>query len=371
MYMNQISVSNRLCFAVLFLTLTISSGCGGGSSSSVDSDGDGISDTLEHTFHGTDPYSADSDGDGLSDGEELALGNNPLDAEDPFPYCTETDAAWCSSCWNNPQNKWCCTNRKSDGPDCGNDSSQCQYCAGCYENGKCANICVKPPKELGKPTNIRIENSSSNDVSIAFVTAASGDACQDLSKMISYQWVADNTKWCKNPKQEGGNANAGYCTGVVPAKGSVELTRTGEDALKCLSGSIMLGGKLSCPGPSGFTQGEFTLNPTHTDTETVDISLVNGVNYALTIKLPGDAWNVQGGGPNVNSVGPNEGINGNNNKYGVFPPGCTDCIRAVQGEIPCPGITPNPQCQQSRICNVDRGGATGGTVVFVIGDLLN
>ncbi len=358
-----------LSFIAIFLLLSVSTGCGGGSSSGLDSDGDGIPDIIETTVHKTDPFDADTDGDGISDSEELALGSNPLDAEDPFPYCTEADAAWCGPCWSKPENKWCCTHRKTGSPDCGYDSSQCQYCAGCYENGKCANICVKPPKEMGKPTNIRIENSTSKDVEIAFVTAASGSACKDIDRMISYQWVVNNTAWCKNPKQEGGDANAGYCTGIVPAKGSVELTRTGADALKCLSGSIMLGGKLSCPSPTGFTQGEFTLNPTHTDTETVDISLVNGVNYALSIQLPGDAWAVQDGGPRVQSIGPNEGINGNNNKYGIFPPGCTDCIRAVPGQIPCPGLTPDPKCQQSRICNVDRGGATGGTLVFVIGDL--
>jgi hypothetical protein len=34
-----------------------------------------------------------------------------------------------------------------------------------------------------------------------------------------------------------------------------------------------------------------------------------------------------------------------------------------------PKITPNPKCQPKRICNIYRGGWTGGTVEYVIGDL--
>ncbi len=227
------------------------------------------------------------------------------------------------------------------------------------------------PLDPGNPfpaTNIKITNSTAKDITIAFVTGAVGGACADVNKFISYQWVADNTTWCKNPTQIGG-VGAGHCTGTVPAKSSVEVTQVRKDAPKCLTGVIMVGGKLSCPSPTGFTQGEFTLNPTNTPTEAVDISLVNGVNYALTVNLPGDAWKVQDGGAKVTSIGPNEGLQGNNNKNGIFPPGCTDCIRLV-GEIPCKTITPEPlKCQQKRICNIYRDGVTGGTVEYVIGDL--
>jgi len=267
-----------------------------------------------------------------------------------------------------PANTWCCKHRGGKDPNCGVDASTCKYCEGCHQGDDCINICTKPPKGAGGPTNIKITNATDNDVTIAFVTGASGGACKDVDKMISYQWVAKNTNWCKNPQQEGG-PNAGYCTGTVPKRNFVEVTRTGEDALKCLTGSILLGGKLSCPEPTGFTQGEFTLNPTDTDTEAVDISLVNGVNYALTVNLPGKAWKVQDGGAAVTSIGPNSGFDGDNNKNGIFPPGCTDCVVAVEGQIPCPKITPNPKCQPKRICNIYRGGWTGGTVEYVISDL--
>ena len=293
-----------------------------------------------------------------------------LKAAASIPYCTEEDADWCGPCWTNPANTWCCKHKGGKNPGCGVDVSTCKYCEGCHQGNDCVNICAKPPKGAGGSTSIKITNATDKDVTIAFVTGAVGGACKNVDKMISYQWVAKNTNWCKNPQQEGG-PNGGHCTGTVPKRSFVEVTRTGENALKCLTGSILLGGKLSCPEPAGFTQGEFTLNPTDMDTEAVDISLVNGVNYALTVNLPGRAWKVQDGGVAVTSIGPNEGFDGDNNKNGIFPPGCTDCDRAIEGRIPCPKITPNPKCQPKgqRICNIYRGGWTGGTVEYVISDL--
>jgi hypothetical protein len=295
---------------------------------------------------------------------------------DNSPPCSGTDAAWCGPCWDNKDvnNKWCCTHSEGKKlPDCipEDHPERCQYCGGCNEGGKCSNFCTKPAHGAGGATNIRITNSTDRDIKIAFVTGAEGKegACTDSNKMISYQWIADNTTWCKDPTHLGGGVNAGHCTGTVPKKGFVEVTRTGsEDAQKCLTGSIHLGGYSSCPPPTGFTQGEFTLNPTDTETEAVDISLVNGVSYALTINLPDEAWRVQDRGPMVRSIGPNEGLDGNNNKNGIFPPGCTDCIRLV-GDLPCSGIPPILKCQDKRICNIYRAGATGGTVEFVISDL--
>lgn len=299
---------------------------------------------------------------------------------DNSPPCSGADAAWCGPCWNVPDNKWCCTARPNGktSPDCvpASHPENCQFCGGCNDGGKCSNFCTKPAHGAGGATNIRITNSTNNDIQIAFVTGAEGKqgACTDSNKMISYQWIADNTPWCKDPIHIGGGVNAGYCMGTVPRKGFVEVTRTKiGDAQKCLTGSIHLGGYSSCPPPTGFTQGEFTLNPTDTETEAVDISLVNGANYALTINLTidlpdDDGWRVQDGGPMVRFIGPNEGLNGNNNHNGIFPPGCTDCIRLV-GDLPCSGIPPILKCQGNRICNIYRAGITGGTVEFVISDL--
>jgi hypothetical protein len=57
---------------------------------------------------------------------------------------------------------------------------------------------------------------------------------------------------------------------------------------KCISGSFGAGGFAACGTaeyPHGWTQGEFTLNPTATTQEVVDISGVNGINYAVSIAL--------------------------------------------------------------------------------------
>ena len=48
----------------------------------IDSDGDGLSDRMERTTHGTDPFDEDTDGDGMNDGYEVTAGLNPLDSGD-------------------------------------------------------------------------------------------------------------------------------------------------------------------------------------------------------------------------------------------------------------------------------------------------
>lgn len=304
---------------------------------------------------------------------------------DSYDYCTENEAAYCGDCWVTKGNKWCCTYKDPKNPkktaDCVLESKteDCNYCLGCNDpgiNGKVYTFCKQPPKNYGGPTNITITNNTSRPVDIAFVTGAEGKdgACTDSSNMISYQWIADHTDWCQKPTHLGGGVNAGYCSATIKAKSSVSLIRSDADKNKCLTGAILLGGYLSCPLPTGVTEGEFTLNPTQTNVEAVDISLVNGANYALTVTLPGSAWKTQYTNEPQQKIGPNEGIYGNNKKPGIFPPGCTDCDNAVPGKIPCDKITPNPpdpycQIKGNKQCNIQRSGWTGGTVVFTIDDL--
>lgn len=291
-----------------------------------------------------------------------------------MPLCTDDDMAWCSSCWMTPGNDWCCK-KKSKGqinPGCGSSSvnSTCNYTL--CSNG-CDGACRKPDKNHYGATDIKITNQTDADVTFMFVTGAvtkpgEKGACTDPDKIISYQWIVKNTDWCTSP-QAGEVKNAGWCKGLVKKGASVELKRTGDDAKKCLTGAIHLWPeKASCPSPNGFTQGEFTLNPTDTDTEAVNISLVNGASYAMSINLPGNAWTIQ---PEVDKpaqvvkvIGPNEALSGDNNKIGIYPPGCTDCIQLV-GSLPCKNV-PNAKCQATRQCHVQRGGMTGGTVEFVI-----
>ncbi len=48
-----------------------------------DADGDGISDVDEINTYNTDPTNADSDGDGFTDGQEVDMGTNPNNGDDP------------------------------------------------------------------------------------------------------------------------------------------------------------------------------------------------------------------------------------------------------------------------------------------------
>ena len=298
-----------------------------------------------------------------------------------LPVCSGQDAALCSSCWANPANTWCCTKLQpgKSTPDCGSTDAQCKYTQ-C--NGSCDTTrCTKPGKNDGGETNIRITNKTSKDVTIAFITGAEGksgslSACTDAATMVSYVDIHKANPWCKNPKAIGKGKNAGYCTGTVKAHSSLDVVRpdkgkTGK-AIKCLTGAVMPGGHGGCPSkafPNGQNQFEFTLNPTDTDAEGTDISNVNGVAYALSISIPGEAWVVQdGGGAISGTVGPNGPKGGNIGKKGVFPVDCTDCIQNVGGSV-CSGYPSNPTCQGSRICNIQRSGVTGGTLEFIIEDL--
>ena len=78
----------------------------------IDSDGDGLSDRMERTTHGTDPFDEDTDGDGMNDGYEVTAGLNPLDSGDAGidDIITETetdsndDAGGTDETWPDPDN---------------------------------------------------------------------------------------------------------------------------------------------------------------------------------------------------------------------------------------------------------------------------
>lgn len=220
----------------------------------------------------------------------------------------------------------------------------------------------------GTVTTLIITNTGSAAVTIGFVTAATGGACPDVSQLLTAEELA-NEGWCTD--FQGGVDNAGKCLVTLDAAGGANdsVTVPNPDG-KCISGGFGAGGFAQCETaqfPTGWTQAEFTLNPKVTTEEAVDISAVNGVNYAVSILL-GSGW-FYGTQTFVTTVGPNKAINGNVGTTGVFPNGCTDCIQLV-GAPPCPNLTSNPTCQATRICNVRRENASGGTVEFQIGELL-
>ncbi|MCH8569696.1 MAG: OmpA family protein [Balneolales bacterium] len=49
-----------------------------------DTDGDGLNDYEELYVYGTDPLNPDTDGDGFTDGQEIEMGTDPLDPNDPM-----------------------------------------------------------------------------------------------------------------------------------------------------------------------------------------------------------------------------------------------------------------------------------------------
>lgn len=55
----------------------------------ADTDGDGLSDYDEIFKYKTDPLNPDTDGDGFSDGQEIDMGTDPLDPNDPVYINTE------------------------------------------------------------------------------------------------------------------------------------------------------------------------------------------------------------------------------------------------------------------------------------------
>ena len=225
-----------------------------------------------------------------------------------------------------------------------------------------------PSGNGGTVTTLIITNTGSSSITIGFVTAATGGACPDVGGLLTAQELA-NAGWCTD--YQAGVNNAGKCLVTLDAAGGANdsVTVPNPDG-KCISGGFGAGGFAECETaeyPNGWTQAEFTLNPKASTQEAVDISAVNGVNYAISIVL-GSGW-YYGNQIFVTNVGPNKAINNNVGVPGVYPNGCTDCIQLV-GDPPCPNLTSNPTCQSSRICNVYRDNAPGGTVEFQIGNLL-
>jgi hypothetical protein len=238
----------------------------------------------------------------------------------------------------------------------------------CYSDDACTTACTHDDTTV---TQLKITNVGSSEVTIGFKTAAVGGVCTSADELLTAEELS-NEGFCSG--YIAGVESAGQCTFTLDAAGGANdsVTVPNPDG-KCLSGGFGIGGYASCGTvhyPDGWTQGEFTFNPQISGAqETVDISGVNGINYALSIEV-GDGWTY---GPDVtaiSTVGPNKAAGSNVGNPGVFPDGCTDCIQLV-GSPPCPDLTTHPTCNSSRICNVYRTtGGPGGTIEFKVGDLL-
>jgi hypothetical protein len=196
------------------------------------------------------------------------------------------------------------------------------------------------------------------------VLAALGGACNSSNPPITADQL-EAAGFCyhviESPTQQ---PYAGKCQLVLGPRQSKALPNIPNT---CISGNITFGSYPACPNssfPKGFTTAEFTLNPS-VGAEDVDVSLVNGYNYTVTITMTG------GGSWFVSNTNPPKGITQivpkptqNTGNPGVYPEDCTDCIQLVGSPV-CPGFSTNPTCQAARICDGQRPVSNNGGTVTV------
>jgi len=215
-------------------------------------------------------------------------------------------------------------------------------------------------------TGLVIQNNTSQSTDVFVVLAALGGACNTNKPPITADQLKD-AGFCDQVVESGTPPYAGKCQFTLGANQSKPFPNIPNT---CISGNITFGAYPSCPTasfPNGFTTAEFTLNPS-AGAEDVDVSLVNGYNYNVTMTMEG------GGGWAVSSTNPPQAITqispkplGKNiGNPGVYPEDCTDCIQLV-GQPVCPGFPTNPTCQPARICDAQRAfSSNGGTVTVAL-----
>lgn len=213
-------------------------------------------------------------------------------------------------------------------------------------------------------TSLVITNNTKKVMQVFVVLAALGGACSANNPPIT----ADQLKaagFCdqviENPSQK---PYAGKCQFPLAAGESKTFPNIPQT---CISGNITFGGYPACPDKTfsnGYTTAEFTLNPS-AGVEDVDVSLVNGFNFTVTITMQGGGgWVVSNTQKAITQIVPNSGSNIGN--PGVYPKDCTDCIQLVGSPV-CPGFPTKPTCQPSRICDAQRAfSQNGGKVIITL-----
>ncbi len=210
-------------------------------------------------------------------------------------------------------------------------------------------------------TALVIENSTSEAIEAAVVLAALGGACGAGNPPVTANQL-ETLGFCSNVINSANPPYAGKCKLTIESGAFVTFP---DIPNTCISGNVTFGDYPGCPNtayPTGFTTAEFTLNTDGGD-EVIDISLVNGHNYKVSVSThSGGAWTYGQNPATVISQIISKPLGENIGNPGVYPEGCTDCIQLIGG-IVCPNFSLNPDCQSSRICNVSRSVANrGGTV---------
>jgi len=216
-----------------------------------------------------------------------------------------------------------------------------------------------------KRTSLVITNNTKKGTQVFVVLAALGGACNASNPPIT----ADQLKaagFCgqviENPLQK---PYAGKCQFELAAGASKTFPNIPQT---CISGNITFGGYPTCPDatfPNGYTTAEFTLNPS-AGAEDVDVSLVNGFNFKVTMTMQdGGGWVVSNTSKAITQIVPKP-LGQNTGNPGVYPKDCTDCIQLVGSPV-CPGFPTNPTCQPSRICDAQRDvSQNGGKVIITL-----
>ena len=226
-------------------------------------------------------------------------------------------------------------------------------------------LVVAPLAASQTRTSLVITNNTKKVMQVFVVLAALGGACDASNPPITVDQLKA-AGFCgqviENPVYK---PYAGKCQFELAAGASKTFPNIPQT---CISGNITFGGYPACPDatfPKGYTTAEFTLNPS-VGAEDVDVSLVNGYNFKVTMTMQGGGgWVVSNTGTAITQIVPKP-LGQNTGNPGVYPKDCTDCIRLVGNPV-CPGFPTNPTCQPSRICDAQRAvSQSGGNVIVTL-----
>lgn len=223
--------------------------------------------------------------------------------------------------------------------------------------------CTKEILETPNTTQLVIRNDTGSTQTYYLTLAAVGGACPYAHPPITADYLK-SVGFCTKVMESVHPPFAGRCQFTLKSKTSVTVPSV---ANTCLSGAITLGNYPGCPDkvyPKGYSSAEFTLNTLNPNQESLDVSLVNGVNSMAYLQMEGGSyWKVTSTGSLVTNI--TQSFGSNKGSPGVFPVNCTDCIRLV-GPPVCREFGSNPICQTDRICAVQREAPFGGTVTLTL-----
>lgn len=208
-------------------------------------------------------------------------------------------------------------------------------------------------------TSLVVVNGTDSATTVVFTLAASGGTC---SEPLTAEALA-SMGLCTNVGDSGALwPYAANCTQVLAPHDSIVVN---GDAGVCLSGTVTFDALPNCPCkqfPNGVTQAEFTLNPSN-QSEAIDITLVNGNSYVMSMDVTGDPWLVETTEAPLAHIQNLPYPSPNSNNPGIYPSNCTVCIDNTNP--PCPGL-PATECDSIAVCQLERNNGVGGNVTVTL-----